>query len=141
MSASEHRAPFGDLMRHALLPMAVLFVIQTTVADAQSLTIQSGDRVAPTASQMPARINIGMSISQRLSSNSLEEQRRAERAVRRRLYEMAMEAMDECKLLIDVFQAECRITSLNVNSNVQDQSDAPMIHGSVNGQYEIIPRR
>ena len=127
-------------MRHALLPMAVLLLTQATVADAQSLTIQS-DRAAPIATQMPAQINIGMSISERLSTVSVEEQRRTERAVRRRLYEMAMEVMDECKLLIDVFQAECKISSLNVNSNVQDQGDVPMIHGSVNGQYEIIPRR
>jgi len=74
-------------MRHALLPVAVLFMIQTTVADAQA------DRTTPTASQVPARINIGMNISQRLLNNSVEEQRRTERAVRRRLYEMAMEAM------------------------------------------------
>jgi hypothetical protein len=122
-------------MRHALLPVAVLFMIQTTVADAQA------DRTTPTASQVPARINIGMNISQRLLNNSVEEQRRTERAVRRRLYEMAMEAMEECMLLVDVFQAECRISSLNLNSTIQDQGDVPMIHGNVNGQYEIIPRR
>jgi len=44
-------------------------------------------------------------------------------------------------LLVDVFQAECRISSLNLNSTIQDQGDVPMIHGNVNGQYEIIPRR
>jgi len=110
-------------------------MIQTTVADAQA------DRTTPTASQVPARINIGMNISQRLLNNSVEEQRRTERAVRRRLYEMAMEAMEECMLLVDVFQAECRISSLNLNSTIQDQGDVPMIHGNVNGQYEIIPRR
>lgn len=127
-------------MRHALLPMAVLLLTQATVADAQSLTIQS-DRAAPIATQMPAQINIGMSISERLSTVSVEEQRRTERAVRRRLYEMAIEAMEECLLIIDVFQAECKISSLNVHSNVQDQGDVPMIHGSVNAQYQITARR
>jgi hypothetical protein len=121
--------------------MALLFVSHTTLADAQLITVQSSDRTAPIASQVPTRINVGTNISQRLSSTSLEERRRTERAVRRRLYEMAMEAIEECELIIDVFQAECKITSLNVNSNVQDQDGGPMIYGNVNGQYEIIPRR
>jgi hypothetical protein len=120
--------------------MALLFVSQATIADAQLITVQS-DRAAPIASQVPTRINVGTSISQRLSSNSMEERRRVERAVRRRLYEMAMEATEECELLIDVFQADCKITSLNVNSNVQDQDGGPTIYGNVNGQYEIMPRR
>ena len=128
-------------MRHALLPMALLFVSQTTIADAQLTTIQSSDREAPTASQVPTRINVGTSISQRLSNTSMEERRRTERVVRRRLYEMAMDAMEECELIIDVFQAECKISSLNVTSNVQDQDGGPMIYGNVNGQYEIVPRR
>jgi len=121
--------------------MALLFLSHTTIADAQLIAVQSSDRAAPITSQVPTRINVGTNISQRLSSTSIEERRRTERAVRRRLYEMAMEAIEECELIIDVFQAECKITSLNVNSNVQDQDGGPMIYGNVNGQYEIIPRR
>lgn len=120
-------------MRQALVVMPVVLLAATTVVNAQ--TIDDRPAVAP---QVPARINIGMSISERVSSLSVEEQYRADRAIRRQLYRMAME---ECALLAEVMRAECKLTSLSVNTNFQNNNDYPTINSSVNGQYEIVPRR
>ena len=113
-----------------LIPVALLAA--TTAANAQAI----GDRQA-VAAQVPARINIGMNISERISNLSFEEQYRADQAIRRQLYRMAME---ECALLAEVMKAECKLTSLSVNTNFQNNNDHPMMNSSVNGQYEIIPR-
>lgn len=58
--------------------------------------------------------------------------------MRRRLYQMAME---ECSLLADVMRADCKLVSLNVNTNFQNNNEYPTINSSMNGQYEIVPRR
>src|SRR5262245_5154766 len=116
MASGSGPAPIrGPLMRRAL-PIAVSLLLLTTTAGAQSITSRSDDRAALVGAQAPTRINIGMNISQRIPTSSIEEQREVERAVRRRLYEMALEAMEECMMIIDVFKAECKISSLNVNS-------------------------
>lgn len=120
-------------MRQALVLLPMVLLAATTAANAQTI----GDRPA-VAAQVPTRINIGMSISERISGVSLEEQYRADQAIRRQLYRMAME---ECTLLAEVMRAECKLTSLSVNTNFQNNNDHPMINSSVNGQYEIIPRR
>ena len=123
-------------MRRASGLIALGLIVPMTAADAQ--TTQYGDRPVPVANQMPTRINVGFSISQRVSSNSFDEQRRVDQVVRRRLYQLAME---ECALLVDVIGGECRIISLNVNSNIQDNSEFPTVNGNMNGQYEIVSRR
>src|SRR5262245_41578224 len=111
MASGSGLAPIrGPLMRRAL-PIAAGLLLLTTTAGAQSITSPSVDRAVPVGAQMPTRINVGMNISQRIPTSSIDEQREVERAVRRRLYEMAMEAMDECRMLIDVFKAECKISS------------------------------
>ena len=120
-------------MRQALVLIQAALLAATTAANAQTI----GDRPA-VAAQVPARINIGMNISERISNLSFEEQYRADQAIRRQLYRMAME---ECALLAEVMKAECKLTSLSVNTSFQTNNDYPMINSSVNGQYEIIPRR
>ena len=120
-------------MRQALVLVPLVLLAVTTAASAQT----SGDRQAVPV-QVPTRIDIGMSISERISGVSFEEQHRADQAIRRQLYRMAME---ECALLAEVMRAECKLTSLSVNTNFQNNNDHPMINSSVNGQYEIIPRR
>ena len=120
-------------MRQALVLIPVVLLAAMTAANAQTI----GDRPAAVP-QVPTRINIGMNISERISSLSFEEQYRADQALQRQLYRMAME---ECTLLADVMRAECRLMSLNVNTNFQNNNDRPTMNSSVNGQYEIIPRR
>ena len=119
-------------MRQVLVLIPVILLAATTAANAQT----TGDR--PVVAQVPTRINVGMNISERVTSLSLDEQRRVDQVMRRRLYQMAME---ECVLLAEVMRAECRLASLNVNTNFQNNNDNPMINSSMNGQYEIIPRR
>ena len=121
-------------MRQALVLIPAALLAATTTVNAQTI----GDRSAVVAAQVPARINIGMNISERISNLSFEEQYRADQAIRRQLYRMAME---ECALLAEVMKAECKLTSLSVNTSFQTNNDYPMINSSVNGQYEIIPRR
>ena len=120
-------------MRQALVLMPAAALLAAAAANAQPVS----DRPAVVA-QVPTRINIGMNISERISGLSFEEQYRADQAIRRQLYRMAME---ECALLAEVMRAECKLTSLSVNTNFQNNSDHPMMNSSVNGQYEIIPRR
>jgi len=123
-------------MRHALLLTVLGLTMQMTAADAQ--TVQYGERSAVIASQLPTRINVAFNISQRVSTSSFDEQRRVDQIVRRKLYQLATE---ECALLVDVIGGECRITSLSVNSNFQDNPEHPMVNGNMNGQYEVVPRR
>ena len=120
-------------MRQASVLISAALLVAATAANAQTVS----DRPA-VAAQVPTRINIGMNISERISNLSFEEQYRADQAIRRQLYRMAME---ECTLLAEVMRAECKLTSLSVNTNFQNNSDHPMMNSSVNGQYEIIPRR
>jgi hypothetical protein len=122
-------------MRQASVLIALGLFVMTTAADAQ--TAQYGDRAVVVTNQLPTRINVGFNISQRVSGNSLDEQRRVDQALRRRLYQLAMQ---ECALLIEVIGGECRIVSMNVNSNIQDNNEFHTVNGSMNGQYEITPR-
>ena len=122
-------------MRQAPVLIALGLFVQIAAADAQ--TAQYGDRTAIVVPQMPARINVGMNMSQRVST-SFDEQRRVDQVLRRRLYEMAT---DECKLLVDVLGGDCRIVQLNVNSNIQNNNETPMINSNINAQYEMVPRR
>ena len=120
-------------MRQVLVLIPAVLLAATIAVNAQTI----GDRSA-IAAQVPTRINIGMNISERISSLSFEEQYRADQEIRRQLYRMAME---ECALLAEVMRAECKLTSLSVNTNFQNNNDHPMMNTSVNGQYEIIPKR
>ena len=121
-------------MRQALVLIPAALLAATTAVNAQTI----GDRSAVVATQIPARISVGMNISERVTSLSLDEQHRIDQVMRRRLYQMAME---ECALLAEVMRAECKLTSLNVNTNFQNNNDNPVVNSSMNGQYEIIPRR
>jgi len=79
-----------------------------------------------------------MTLSERLASNGIDEQRMAAEAVRRALYETALH---ECAVLTSVFKSDCRLASWNVNTNAVDRNEFHTINGSLNAQFEVMPSR
>ena len=118
--------------RLLLLSAAGLFVVGS--AEAQNITIGPRDGMPPLPRQI-ARIQVQMNISQRVMSDGAEAQRRVEEAVRRSLYEAAM---NECTVITSVFKGGCRLASLNVNSNTQERNEnGYFVNGNANGTYEL----
>jgi hypothetical protein len=105
-------------------------------ADAQTITIRPADGAPLSAGQIvPTRIQVQMNISQRVTMDGVNEQRRVEEAVRRSLYEMAM---NECTVITAIFKTGCRMASLNVNSNAQERGETLYsINGNATGTYEL----
>jgi hypothetical protein len=122
------------MRRLLLLSAAGLFVVGS--ADAQNTTISPRDSMpSPLRQIVPTRIQVQMNISQRVMSDGAETQRRVEEAVRRSLYEAAM---NECTVIMSVFKGGCRLASLNVNSNTQERNEnGYFVNGNANGTYEI----
>ena len=120
--------------RLLLLSAALLFVVAS--ADAQIVTISPRDGMPPPPRQIaPTRIQVQMNISQRVMSDGADAQRRVEEAVRRSLYEAAM---NECTVITSVFKGGCRLASLNVNSNTQERNEnGYFVNGNANGTYEL----
>jgi hypothetical protein len=121
------------MRRLLLLSAAGLFVVGS--ADAQIITISPRDGMPPPRQIAPTRIQVQMNISQRVMSDGAEAQRRVEEAVRRSLYEAAM---NECTVITSVFKGACRLASLNVNSNTQERNEnGYFVNGNANGTYEL----
>jgi hypothetical protein len=121
------------MRRLLLLSAAGLLVFAD--ANAQTITIQPADGARLSAGQIPTRIQVQMNISQRATMDGVDGQRRVEEAVRRSLYEMAM---NECTLITAIFNTGCRMASLNVNSNVQERNEnVYSINGNATGTYEL----
>ena len=120
--------------RLLLLFAAGLFVAGS--ADAQIITISPRDGMTPAPRQIaPTRIQVQMNISQRVMSDGAEAQQRMEEAVRRSLYEAAM---NECSVITSIFKGGCRLASLNVNSNTQERNEnGYFVNGNANGTYEL----
>ena len=105
-------------------------------ACAQTVTIQSGNRDMP-ARPFGLRVQTQMQVS--LASpnlQNLEEQKTQQEVARRALYDMASR---ECRNLKETFGGECRLTSLSVNTNVQDRrpSGSELIHASASATNEL----
>jgi hypothetical protein len=120
--------------RFFLLTAAGLLVF--AAANAQTITIRPADGASLSAGQTaPTRIQVQMNISQRVTKDGVDEQRRVEEAVRRSLYEMAM---NECTVITAVFKSGCGMASLNVNSNAQERNEnLYSINGNATGTYEL----
>ena len=120
---------------HRLLLLTAAWLLVAGSAGAQIVRIGPQDGV-PSAGQItPTRIQVQMNISQRVMGDGVEEQRRVEQAVRRSLYEAAL---NECAIITTVFKGGCRLASLNVNSNTQERNEAVyFVNGNANGSYEI----
>ena len=88
---------------------------------------------------VPGRVQVQMSIEQRVTSNSPDDQQRAQESGRRLLYQMAAH---ECVLLSDIFKSDCKISMLNVNTNINERDEGPYwVNGSASVQYQLVPRQ
>jgi hypothetical protein len=127
-------------MRRFSTILCVMFVA-ANAASAQTITINpSGDQQARAV--LPnTRIQVQMQLSLRgVPSNTIEEQRRAQQSVREGLYEMAA---GECTVIGATFKADCKLTTLNINSNVSDRGNFGVdgVSGNANATYELTPRK
>lgn len=127
-----------SMRRLFLLTAAGLLVFAG--ANAQTITIRPTDGAPLSAGQFaPTRIQVQMNISQRVTMDGVDEQRHVEEAVRRSLYEMAM---NECTVITAIFKTGCRMASLNVNSNAQERNEALYsINGNATGTYELTAQQ
>jgi len=85
------------------------------------------------------RVNSNVSMSQSINAGDEDAITKAQTAARKAGYERAGE---ECKLLLDTIAGACRLESLNVNSNVQNQmfrGDSPnvIVNTSSNAVFQI----
>lgn len=120
---------------HRLLLLTAAGLLVFAGANAQTITIRPAEGAPLSAGQIPIRIQVQMNISQRVTMEGVDGQRRVEEAVRRSLYEMAM---NECTLITAVFKTGCRMASLNVNSNAQERNETLYsINGNATGTYEL----
>jgi hypothetical protein len=127
-----------SMQRLFLLTAAGILVF--AAANAQTITNGPADGAHLSAGQIaPTRIQVQMNISQRVTRDGVDEQRRVEEAVRRSLYETAM---NECTVISAVFKAGCKMASLNVNSNAQERNEnLYSINGNATGTYELTPQQ
>ena len=124
---------------YRLLLLSVLGIFVLGNANAQNIQIRGydGSPLAVGQGALP-RIQVQMNVTQRVTSDGVEEQRRVEESVRRSLYEMAM---NECAIISSVFKTGGRLAALNVNSNAQQPNQNNyFVNGNANGTYELIPQ-
>jgi hypothetical protein len=131
---------FGEQSMHRIFLLTAAGLLVFAGANAQTITIRPADSAPVSAGQIaPTRIQVQMNISQRVTMDGVDEQRRVEEAVRRSLYQMAM---NECTVITAVFKAGCRMASLNVNSNAQERNEnLYSINGNATGTYELTAQQ
>ena len=105
-------------------------------AHAQTITVRNAaSESAPRAFGLRVQTQMQISLPAAGGSN-LDEQKSQQESARKALYEKANR---ECRTLTEVFGGECRMTTLTVNTNVQDRrgsgSDAVIATGSAT--YEL----
>ena len=73
---------------------------------------------APLPPRNDVRVNVNVNMSQPVSASDRGSLASLQTNARKKIYETAG---DECKLLLSTIASECRLESLNVTSNVQNQ--------------------
>ena len=131
---------FGEQSMYRLFLLTAAGLLVFAGANAQTITIRPANSAPLSAGQIaPTRIQVQMNISQRVTMDGVDEQRHVEEAVRRSLYEMAM---NECSVITAIFKTGCRMASLNVNSNAQERNEALYsINGNATGTYELTAQQ
>ena len=131
---------FGEQSMYRLFLLTAAGLLVFAGANAQTITIRPANSAPLSAGPIaPTRIQVQMNISQRVTMDGVDEQRHAEEAVRRSLYEMAM---NECSVITAIFKTRCRMASLNVNSNAQERNEALYsINGNATGTYELTAQQ
>jgi hypothetical protein len=117
-------------MRPVVIGPFILLTLSSSQAPAQNVPSASGGEV---------RVTSSLSMSEPLAAADQDALLAKQTAARKTVYEIAGQ---ECKLLLDTIAQECRLESLNVNSNVQNQNfrDPPTIflNTNSNASFRIL---
>jgi hypothetical protein len=89
------------------------------------------------------RVNASLMMSQVISTADKSALTDAQTAARKNAYELAG---GECKLLLDTIARECRLESLNVSSNLQNQffrgdPSNMVLNTNSNATFRIVPKQ
>ena len=100
----------------------------------------TGAEAAASARAYPIRVESSMSINVPvLAGASAEEQLKLTEATRVSLYQAAAR---ECENLKQVFNSDCRLQNVRINSNVQSRSGSrETMHVNIASSYEVTNRR
>jgi hypothetical protein len=104
-----------------------------------SLPVQ---RAAPPPPRTEIRVNSNFNITEPITVTDRASLPELQTGARKVIYEIAA---SECKLLLATIARECRIESLNVNSNVQNQNfrgdpSTLFLNTSANSIFRIVPK-
>ncbi len=125
------------MLRLYLLP--ALITAFTTAAAAQTIVVKPNERAMMPAMADQVRIQVGVNMFVPLSDSS-DQSIKAQEDARRVVYDLAEH---ECAVLREVLASECRLDSINVNIQRnqnfgQPQRDGLNINGNVS--FRIVPK-
>ena len=121
--------------KYRVFAVIALTLLATSAGGERTATAQEGAAAAGrhTVLRVQSSLNVFMP-----GLGSLEEQRAAGETGRRAIYDMANR---ECRLLVEVFRGECKLTAVNANVNVQARSSGNEgISVSGTATYELTLR-
>jgi hypothetical protein len=136
-------------MRPFAFSLCICFSLCASQAFAQAPQPASTEAPIPAAPARPVlpaprieiRVTSNFNISEPVAPGDKASLTELEAAARKTIYEIAG---GECKLLLETIARECRIESLNVNSNVQSQNfrdpSSSVLNTSSNSVFRIIPK-
>ena len=124
------------MVRSTPFALCLLAVCLGGAATAQTVTFQGGARdPAPRAFGLRVQTQMQVSLPS-VGALSLDEQKTQQESARTALYDMANR---ECRSLSEVFGGECRLTTLTVNTNMQDRrgTGAESVMATGSATYEL----
>jgi hypothetical protein len=129
------------------LAISICLALCTSQAFAQTpLPAQPDAPSPPQRAALPPRIEIrvnsNFNISEPIFITDKASLTELQTGARKVIYEIASK---ECKLLLETIARECRIESINVNSNVQNQNfrgdpSTLFLNTSANSIFRIVPK-
>jgi hypothetical protein len=131
---------WGVIMLRAFLP-ALSVVVLAAGASAQTIEIKTNQSSASAMSAEQIRVNVNVNVFVRSLGEDGDQALKAQEMGRKVIYEVAGH---ECAVLRETLAADCRLDSVNVNIQRQNQfGNQPRAEGfNVNGNigFRIAPK-
>jgi cyanophycinase-like exopeptidase len=116
--------------------IALLALAASTTAERTATAQDAGAERAGRISVLRVQSTVSLFVPG--NQGSLDEQKAAGESGRRAVYEMAAR---ECQVLVEVFRADCKLVSVNVNVNAQTRtpgSEGLAVNGTI--AYELTSK-